>query len=139
MALGALGIAAVIAAAAVVRLGPLVLDDVLGTSGPALALSFVLRWTIALVLMAGLLATLLRFAPEIERSPLELTVGSVSIVGAWAVSTLAFGVYLNTIAGYQSVFGNLATVFVLVEYLYGASVIFLGGAVIDAIMRKREG
>ncbi len=36
-------------------------------------------------------------------------------------------------------FGNLATVFVLVEYLFGVSVIFLGGAVIDQLMRKRHG
>lgn len=136
--LGALGIVITILAAVVVRLGPLALDNVLGTGLAATLIGFVIRWAIALGLMGVLLAALLRFAPDIERPPRGLSIGSLSILGAWAVATVAFGFYLQQIASYGSVFGNLATLFILVEYLFGVAVIFLGGAVVDHVISGRE-
>lgn len=51
--------------------------------------------------------------------------------------SLAFSFYLRDIASYGSIFGSLATVVVLIAYLYASSVIFLGGVQIDALARER--
>jgi uncharacterized BrkB/YihY/UPF0761 family membrane protein len=49
--------------------------------------------------------------------------------------SLAFGVYLRDIADYDSVFGGLATVVVLIAYLYAAAVVSLAGVQVDAPAR----
>jgi uncharacterized BrkB/YihY/UPF0761 family membrane protein len=48
-----------------------------------------------------------------------------------------FGFYLREIASYNTIFGGLATVVVLIAYLYGAALVFLGGVQIDAMARGR--
>ena len=46
-----------------------------------------------------------------------------------------FGLYVTQVADYDSIFGSLATVFVLLSYLYVSAVSFLIGAEVDAIVR----
>ena len=58
-------------------------------------------------------------------------------MGGWVVMTLGFGFYLSEIASYNSIFGSLATVVVLIAYLYAAAVVFLGGVQVDALVRER--
>jgi hypothetical protein len=41
------------------------------------------------------------------------------------------------IASYASIFGSLATIVVLIGYLYASSVIFLGGVQVDALHREQ--
>ena len=48
---------------------------------------------------------------------------------------MVFGLYVTQVADYNSIFGSLATVFVLLSYLYVSSVAFLIGAEVDAIVR----
>ena len=50
--------------------------------------------------------------------------------------SLGFGVYLREIADYNSIFGGLATVVVLIAYLYASAVVFLGGVQVDALVRR---
>ena len=78
-----------------------------------------------------------RIAPEM-RSPLRwVSFGSVLIMAGWLVMSLGFGVYLREIADYNSIFGGLATVVVLIAYLYAAAVVFLSGVQVDALARRR--
>jgi membrane protein len=51
--------------------------------------------------------------------------------------SLGFVGYLKFVASYESVFGNLATVVVLLGYLYLSAVVFLAGAQVDALVRRR--
>lgn len=127
-----------VGAAASVRLGPLGIDALLGDGVLASILSPVLCWGLGAVLLLGLVALVVRFAPAIERPPRWLSFGATTIVAAWLVMSLAFVLYLRTVASYGSVFGNLATVFVLTEYLFLLSVVFLGGIVIDSLVDGRE-
>ena len=122
-----------LAAIAVVVIAPLLYGDVSG----ALAIGlFVLRWAIAALLLLLAVALLLHFAPE-QRSPLEwVTFGAVMIMAGWLVMSAGFGVYLREIADYNSVFGGLATVVVLIGYLYAATVVFYGGVQLDALVRR---
>ena len=49
--------------------------------------------------------------------------------------SIGFGVYLRDVADYNSIFGGLATVVVLIAYLYASAVVFLGGVQVDALVR----
>ena len=119
-------------AIAVVVLGPLVYGDV-GTAGTVLL--FVLRWGAAAALLLLAVAVLLHFAPE-RNQPLHwVTSGSLLVMGGWIVMSIAFGFYLRNIADYGSIFGGLATIVVLIAYLYASAVVFLGGVQVDAAAR----
>ena len=122
-----------LAAIAVVVLGPMVYGDV-----PSLlaALLFVVRWGIAGLLLLLAVAILLHYAPE-RRSPLEwVTFGAVLIMAGWLLMSLGFGFYLRDVADYNSIFGGLATVVVLIAYLYASALVFLGGVQVDALLRR---
>jgi membrane protein len=54
----------------------------------------------------------------------------------WLVSSALFGLYLTGIADYGSVFGSLASIFVLLVYLYVSSVVFFAGLQLDAMIRQ---
>jgi membrane protein len=122
-----------LAAIAVVVLGTLLYGDV---GQPLGAVLFVVRWSIAGVLLLLAIALLLHFAPERDRSLHRVTAGSLLILGGWIAMSIAFGVYLRDIADYNSIFGGLATVVVLIAYLYAAAIVFLGGVQVDALARN---
>ena len=78
---------------------------------------------------------LLRFAPAHPGPHRWISFGSALCVIAWVGTSLVFGLYVTQVADYGSIFGSLATVFVLLTYLYVSSVSFLIGAEVDAIVR----
>jgi membrane protein len=120
-------------AIAVVVVVPLLYGDVPGIIA---ALLFVVRWGIAGLLLLAAVAILLHWAPE-RRSPLEwVTFGAVLIMTGWLLMSLGFGFYLRDVADYNSIFGGLATVVVLIAYLYASALVFLGGVQVDAILRR---
>jgi len=122
-----------LAAIAVVVGGPLVYGDV---HGALAAVLFLARWAVAGALLLLAVAVLLHYAPE-RRSPLDwVTFGAVLIMAGWLLMSLGFGVYLRYIADYNSIFGGLATIVVLIAYLYGSALVFLGGVQVDALMRR---
>jgi membrane protein len=95
-------------------------------------------WVLALALMVAVIALYVRYAPA-DHQPFHLVgVGTVIVVVAWTATSLAFGLYATQVADYGSIFGNLATVFVLFEYLYLSACAFLTGAVLDAIQRDER-
>jgi membrane protein len=119
---------------AVVSLGPLLYGDV---GQPAGAFLFVLRWSIAGALMLAAVGLLLRFGPATRRPMRWVSFGSLLVIGSWILMSIGFGSYLHYVADYQSVFGNLATVVVLSGYIYMSSLVFLGGAQVDALTRRQ--
>ena len=120
-------------AIAAVVVTPLLYGDV---GGGLELLLFLARWAAAGLLLLLAVALLLHYAPE-RRSPLQwVTFGAVAIMAGWLVMSLGFGLYLREIADYNSIFGGLATVVVLIAYLYAAAVVFLGGVQLDALVRR---
>ena len=132
-----LGVAlCVLGALAVVRFGASIagLEDAGWLAGAGM---FVLRWGAALALLSTAVWLLLRFAPAHPGPHRWISFGSALCVIAWVITSVAFGVYVTEIADYGSIFGSLATVFVLLSYLYVSAVAFLIGAEVDAIVRGR--
>jgi membrane protein len=133
----ALGIAVttiVLLAIAIARFG----REVLGLDDPGFlveAVVFVIRWGAAVSLLFTAVWLLLRFAPAHPDPHRWVSFGSVLCVIAWIGTSLVFGLYVTNVADYGSIFGSLATVFVLLSYLYASSVAFLVGVEVDAIVR----
>ena len=124
----------ILLAFAVVRFG----RGALGLDDPGLlveALAFVLRWGAALALLSTAVWLQLRFAPAHPGPHRWISFGSALCVLAWVGTSLVFGLYVTQVADYSSIFGSLATVFVLLSYLYVSAMSFLIGAEVDAIVR----
>jgi membrane protein len=115
--------------------GPLLTGDV----GTLLAIVlFLVRWAVVAGLLLVAVALLLHYAPERHQPLRWVTRGSLAILGGTIVMSLGFGFYLRDLASYDSIYGSLSTVVVLVGYLYASAVIFLGGVQLDALARARR-
>ena len=128
---------AAVAGAALILAATIVVAGGRAARGEVLpAFSFAVRWalTVALVLLAA--GVILRFAPA-KRQPLAwVTVGSALITVTWIVASLLFGFYAETVASWETLFGGLTTVIVLMLYLYVSAIVFLLGAQVDALLRE---
>ena len=123
----------------VVRLGPLALDDVLGDSAVARVIGFVVRWAIAAALLAVAVGMVVRSAPAIKRPLRWVSFGSALTVAGWIISSILYGLYLSVFASFGSVYGVLLSTFLLIEYLYVAAIVFLGGLAVDRLVQRRSG
>ena len=136
----ALGLAVavcVLAALVIVRFGAAILGfDDPGWLGEAVLT--VVRWSAALALLTTAVWLLLRFAPAHPGPHRWVSFGSALCVIAWALTSVVFGFYATDIADYGSIFGSLATAFLLMTYLYLSAGAFLIGAQVDAIVRRDE-
>jgi len=57
-----------------------------------------------------------------------VSLGAGLIIAAWLAMSALFGLYLGTVASYGSIFGNLATVVIVLAYLFASAIVFLAGA-----------
>jgi membrane protein len=134
VALGAAMGTCAIAAVAIVRFGPLLTGDV---HGALAVLSFLVRWLLAATVLALGLGLLVRFGAA-PRQPLPwVSLGAGLVLAAWILTSIGFGFYATYIASYGSVFGHLATFYVLLLYVYLLANAFLVGIQLDANVRKR--
>lgn len=121
----------------VVKFGPVVVDDVFHGGAVAGVVAFVVRWMITAGLLLVVVGMLVRCAPTKNRPWKWVSFGAVLVVGAWIAMSLVFSWYLSSVADYGSIFGSLATVIVLMEYLYFSSIVFLTGIQLDALARDQ--
>jgi membrane protein len=133
VALGlAMGIA-LLAAVAVVRFVPLLTGEL---DGVAAVLSFIGRWLVAAALLGGGVALVVHYGSATRQTLPWVTVGTGLVMAAWVGMSILFGIYVTYVASYGSVFGHLATFFVLLLYVYASSIAFLVGVQTDACVRK---
>jgi membrane protein len=126
---GVLVIVCVIAAGVVVLGGRLV--------HPAAILAplfFALRWLVALVLLLGAIAILLRVVPAKKRPVRWVTAGSLLAVLCWVGATIGFGFYISAVS-YSSFYGGLGSVILLLIYLHVSAIAFLLGVAVDSSLR----
>jgi membrane protein len=131
----AMGVA-VVAALVVVRFVPLATGEL---DGVVAALSLIGRWLVAAVLLGAGAAVVVHHGSATRQTLPWVTVGTVLVMAAWVGMSILFGIYVTYIANYGSVFGNLATFFVLLLYVYASSIAFLAGVQADACIRKNAG
>ncbi|HEX4110318.1 MAG TPA: YihY/virulence factor BrkB family protein [Solirubrobacteraceae bacterium] len=99
--------------------------------------AFLVRWVPTLGLLLLSVGLLVRYAPAREQPLPWVSFGAGIVVSSWIVVSLGFYVYLTDVASYSSVFGSLASVIVLMGYLYMSTTAFLFGTQLDAIVRTQ--
>jgi membrane protein len=136
-ALGIAVVVCVLGALVIVRFGASVFG--LGDAGwLAKAALAAVQWGAALALLTTAVWVLLRFAPAHPGPHRWVSFGSGLCVIAWVGTSIVFGFYATDVADYGSIFGSLATAFLLMTYLYLSACAFLIGAQVDAIVRRGE-
>jgi membrane protein len=80
---------------------------------------------------------LVHVAPA-TRQPLPwASLGTAIVTVWWVIVSVGFYFYLTGLASYGSVFGSLASIIVVMAYLYISTTAFLFGAQLDAIIRAQ--
>jgi membrane protein len=133
----ALGLAigvALVGAVAVVRFVPLLTGDL---DGVLAVLSFLARWLVAAGLLGVGVALVVHYGTATRQTLPWVSFGTGLVMAAWVGTSILFGFYVTYAASYASVFGHLATFFVLLLYVYTSSIAFLVGIQVDACLRER--
>jgi membrane protein len=134
VALGAAMGLCVVAAIAIVRFGPLLTGDI---GGILAVLSFLIRWSLAAAVLSVGIALIVRYGPATYQPAPWVSFGTALVLVSWVLTSIGFGVYATYVASYTSVFGHLASVYVLLLYLWLSANAFLVGIQLDACVRER--
>jgi membrane protein len=106
--------------------------------GPAWdVFAFLARWVLAVGFLSAAVGLLVHVAPATFQPLPWVSLGTAIVIVSWVVVSIGFYVYLTTLASYGSVFGSLASVIVVMAYLYISTTAFLFGAQLDAIIRAQ--
>ncbi len=106
-----------------------------GPRGVVLGLA---RWAGGLLLIALVVGVLLRFAPAQRPQTRWASIGAAGIVGSWVVASTLFRLWITYVANFKTPIGTLTTLLVLTSYLYVSASVFLAGAQLDELLRKRR-
>ena len=113
---------------------PPLIDSWTSGSGIVHLLASVVGWGLALAVLVLLVGLLVHYAPDVSRPLNWVSFGALLVVVAWSLMTVGFSVYATQVADYGSIFGSLATVIVLMTYLYASAIVFLTGIQLDALV-----
>lgn len=93
----------------------------------------VLSYLLLLLGAAAGAATLYRYAPARRKAKwVWITPGSIFAALAWVLLTFGFGFYVAHFGNYNKTYGTLATVVILVTWLYLSAYVFLLGAELNS-------
>ena len=88
-----------------------------------------------IVLVLGMVAAHL-WLPAGKRRVLDVLPGVLLTIVFWGLGAAFFGYYLSTFANYAATYAGLASVMIVLVFLYMAGVIFLMGAEVNAALMK---
>jgi len=98
-----------------------------------LTLGKVVSYVVLLLGAAAAAATLYRYGPDRKRAKWKwITPGTAFAAVTWLVLTFGFGVYVSKFGNYNKTYGSLATVVILVTWLYLSAYVFLFGAELNS-------
>jgi membrane protein len=137
----ALGLApTVILAAALLLIGPRVVEWIVGLVGLDQVFIFLWAWLrlpVALVLLMLAVSVVYWAVPNVDQPYRLITPGAALAIIVWVLASLGFSFYVSHFADYSVVYGGLATAIVLLLYFYiSAAVLLLGAEVNAAIYRS---
>ncbi|MDM8533426.1 YihY/virulence factor BrkB family protein [Clostridiaceae bacterium HSG29] len=79
------------------------------------------------------------YIPNIKQKPNDVIWGTLFSIFGWATLSYFFTIFLNNFSNYKLVYGSLATVIILMFWLYFGSMILIIGGEINSILKKIEG
>ncbi|MDP4550646.1 YihY/virulence factor BrkB family protein [Alkalihalobacillus macyae] len=96
----------------------------------------VLRWVVAVAIMASILAALYHFAPNKNFPFKEVIVGAIVATIGWQIISLAFSFYVSNFGNYSATYGSLGGVIILMLWFYLTGIILLVGGEVNALLHK---
>ena len=93
-----------------------------------------LHYPVALVLLWVALSFIYRYSPAVTMPVRSVWLGAALAVGAWAITTVGFSVYLANFADYGVTYGSLGAAVGLLVYLNLSASIVLAGAELNAAL-----
>lgn len=110
----------------------------MGLSGAATTLFTFVRWPFAVAAILLAIAFLYWATPN-KKIPFRwITPGSVLFTAGWLIATYVFGVYVSNFGSYNSTYGALGGVVILLIWLYLTSFIMLLGAQINVVLEQQR-
>jgi len=127
----------VLLAVALVAVVP-VLFNALGLAGVGLVIAQVVRWVLLVVLVVAALAIVYRVAPDRDTPRFSwVSTGAIVATLLWVIGSVLFSLYVSNFGSYNTTYGALAGVIVLMLWLYLTCYIVLLGAEINAESEKQ--
>jgi len=128
----------ILSAFTMVVVAPSVADALSDYKGVADSISLAvdwMRWPIIIILAIAGVETTYRYGPSGGPIWRFLTPGTLLAAGAWLLSTLAFGFYVERFGTYQNVYGTLGAVVVLLTWMWISAILVLVGAEVNMMLK----
>jgi membrane protein len=125
----------------IVLVGPTMtsqLFEFLGLEAQAQAFWVGLRLPIAILLALGALSILYYWAPEAHQRFLHILPGAVTATVFWLAANSAFRLFVSNFGSFNTTYGSLAALVILMAWFWLTGFIFLVGAEINALMTRIE-
>ncbi|PLT32961.1 YihY/virulence factor BrkB family protein [Bacillus sp. V5-8f] len=98
----------------------------------------ILRWVVAIVVIAFVLAMMYRFAPNKHYPFKQVIPGAVAATVIWQIISLGFSFYVSHFGNYSSTYGSLGGVIVLMLWLYLTGLALVIGGEINALFHRQS-
>ena len=132
----------ILASFSMVIIAPIVASALSNDQGISVTISLWLgrmRWPVIILLAVAGVETSYRYGPAGGPRWRFLTPGTVLAAGSWLASTLAFGYYVDQFGTYESVYGTLGAVVVLLTWMWISALLVLIGAEVNMMLRGGGG
>jgi membrane protein len=111
--------------------------DKMGLGGVAGALLPLLRWPLSILLILFAVSVLYRIAPNARLSIKRVLPGAAMFTAVWLIATYLLGLYVAHFTSYNSTYGTLGGVVILLVWFYLTAFILLLGGELNAVLEKR--
>ncbi len=122
---------------------PAATEDILGRRGLAPVVAMVwdgVRWPLLVVLALLFVASLYTLTPNVRHERVVwVSVGTLFAIGAWAVATGGYALYVMIVGAYGALYGSIGVLLVALLWGYITNLALVGGAELDAeFVRLRQ-
>lgn len=99
----------------------------------------ILRWPVILLFVSAAIAAIYHWAPDTHEPWRWITPGSIFAVVSWLLASLGFSYYVNSFGSYDTTYGSIGALIVLLTWMYVSGLVILIGGQINAEIRNAKG
>ncbi len=96
----------------------------------------VLRWVVAIIVMAAILTALYKFAPSKHFNVKHVIPGALIATVLWQLVSFGFSYYVSNFGSYSETYGSLGGVIVLMLWFFLTGLVLVLGGEINALYHK---
>lgn len=134
-------ILAIIVAILVPVSGNIILEFMTNFLGLTFGMSFllqILRWTISIVVLTGILLLLYRFAPNKKLPFKHIIPGAIIASILWQFISLGFSFYVSNFGSYDETYGSLGGIIILMIWFFLTGMALMTGALINVLYHRNR-